>query len=395
MSRPTSQHRLSVGSSSLSVPTRHPYNRTPSHSGSLGTVTGNPRIGRRKSSTFSPAVNAAAIEAAVENGVADGSIAVNRRSSMSKAALSALNEGSYPSIPSSLPQGVSVPERSASSAIVDGPPLSSYSDKAKPKSRRASDGTRLTKKERAATGDLKCDQCGKAYKHGSCLTKHLWEHTPEWQYTSKLLISKHQQVQLLEAASVLVAMNQDPVSTNDSDNSSSPAASGSSDMHDEDVSSAETTPPPQAESSYRDSKRYSNTSSAYSRSYQSVFSSGSAPSHEQGFSHQRQWSASSNNRPFTANSSIADSYRDEDPQDLAAAVGLLSCSYGTPRTNPTGMPSDVPPVPPLPAKYASHNYTSYTRQNDVNMDDDESSEDERQRPDRIDEVDEGVFGKMD
>ena len=30
-----------------------------------------------------------------------------------------------------------------------------------------------------------------------------WEHTPEWQYTSKLLISKHQQVQLLEAASVL------------------------------------------------------------------------------------------------------------------------------------------------------------------------------------------------
>ncbi len=111
----------------------------------------------------------------MENGVADGSIAVNnRRSSMSIAALGALSDGSYPPVPSSLPHGVSVPERSTGSAIVDGPPLSSYADKAKPKARRASDATRLTKKEKAATGDLKCDQCGKAYKHGSCLTKHLY-----------------------------------------------------------------------------------------------------------------------------------------------------------------------------------------------------------------------------
>ena len=79
-------------------------------------------------------------------------------------------------MPSSLPQGISVPERvlGGSSAIVDGPPLSSFSDKAKLKMRRASDGTRLTKKEKAATGDLKCEQCGKAYKHGSCLNKHLY-----------------------------------------------------------------------------------------------------------------------------------------------------------------------------------------------------------------------------
>ncbi|TKA66747.1 hypothetical protein B0A55_10242 [Friedmanniomyces simplex] len=385
MSRPTSQHRLSVGASSL--PVRNSYARTHSHNTSLGTVTGNPRVSRRKSSTFTPAAHAAAMEAAVESGVADGSIAVNRRSSMSKAALGALNDGSYPSVPSSLPHGVSVPERSTGSALVDGPPLSSYTDKAKLKARRASDGTRLTKKEKAATGDLKCDQCGKAYKHGSCLTKHLWEHTPEWQYTSKLLISKHQQVQLLEAASVLVAMNQDPPSTNDSDNSSSPAASGSSDMRDDDVSSAETTPPPQIESSFRDSKRYSNTSSAYSRSYQSVFSSESAPSHEHGFSHQRQWSTSSNNRPFTASTSIAESYRDEDPQDLAAAVGLLSCSYGTPKTGPTGMPSDVPPVPPLPAKYATYKRAGQHGQHDVDMDGDESADD------RIE--DEGIFGKMD
>ncbi|KAK9475918.1 hypothetical protein V1514DRAFT_338554 [Lipomyces japonicus] len=57
--------------------------------------------------------------------------------------------------------------------------------------------------------ELKCELCGKGYKHISCLTKHLWEHTPEWTVTSKLLISKHQQVQLLEAASILVSMTEE------------------------------------------------------------------------------------------------------------------------------------------------------------------------------------------
>ena len=217
-----------------------------------------------------------------------------------------------------------------------------------------------------------------------------WEHTPQWQYTSKLLISKHQQVQLLEAASVLVAMNTDGNPTNDSDNSSSPAASGSSER-DDDLSSAETTPPPQADGSSRNSKRYSNPSSAYSRSYQSVFSE-SAPSGDHGFSHHRQWSSSSNTRPMTANASIVESYRDEDPQDLAAAVGLLSCSYGTPKSGPTALANDIPPVPPLPEKYANA-FPTYRVQRDVVMDD-ESSDDEPQTRTLHDD-DEGMFGKMD
>lgn len=193
-------------------------------------------------------------------------------------------------------------------------------------------------------------------------------------------------MQLLEAASVLVAMNQDGP-TNDSDNSSSPAASGSSDMRDDEASSTETTPPPQGE---HDTKRFSNNSSIYSRSYQSVFSSGSVPGQDNGFSHHRHWSASSNGRPLTGNTSIADSYRgDEDPQDLAAAVGLLSCSYGTPKSGAAGMPMDIPPVPPLPAKYLPHH-----EQEDVEMGDDESSDDEpATRND--DAEDHGVFGKMD
>lgn len=49
-----------------------------------------------------------------------------------------------------------------------------------------------------------CQECLKEYKHQNCLQKHKWEHTLAWQETSKLSISKHQQVQLLEAATVLI-----------------------------------------------------------------------------------------------------------------------------------------------------------------------------------------------
>lgn len=175
MSRPTPQHRLSVSSVASSLPARQSYSRT--HSMSSGTTNATHRIGRRKSSSFAPGANAAAIEAAVENGVADGSLAVNRRSSVSRAMLGSLNDGSHPAMPASLPHHATVPEHSTlgSDAVVDGPSLSSFPsiDKSKQR-RRASDGTRLlTKKEKAATGDLKCEHCGKAYKHGSCLNKHL------------------------------------------------------------------------------------------------------------------------------------------------------------------------------------------------------------------------------
>lgn len=173
MSRPTSQHRLSVGSNASSLPVRNAYNRSHSHTVSLGSVGSSHRVNRRKSSTFSPATNAAAL-AAVENAVADGTLPVNRRSSMSRAALGSLNDGSHPPMPSTLPHHISLPENN-SSAVVDGPALSSFQgvDKMKHRQRRASDGTRLTKKEKAATGELKCEHCGKGYKHGSCLNKHL------------------------------------------------------------------------------------------------------------------------------------------------------------------------------------------------------------------------------
>lgn len=193
-------------------------------------------------------------------------------------------------------------------------------------------------------------------------------------------------------------MNQDGPEagkTSDSEQSSaSPAASGSSDREDE-ISSAETTPPPHGESIHRHQKHYSNGSSAFSRSYQSVFSTSEGPTtNNDNFNHRRQWSQSSN-RPATANTSIAESYPGEDQADLAAAVGLLSCSYGTPQTGPVSMPGDIPPVPPLPARYQQQPRHSA----DIDMDEVSSSEDDvhSRKSHRFSKQDddEGVFGTMD
>jgi hypothetical protein len=258
-----------------------------------------------------------------------------------------------------------------------------------------------------------------------------WEHTPEWQYTSKLLISKHQQVQLLEAASVLVAMNQEPGSSRDSDHSSvSPPASGSA--LSDDLSSADTTPPPQiddhavgsfsrAHFGHRSSKRYSANSSAYSQSYQSTLFSDNGYSQHPG--HYRQWSNVSD-RPTTSGTSVAGSLQEEenDQADLAAAVGLLSCSYGTPKSGPVSNLYEIPPVPPLPAKFLGMNNPdsisgttlvtpqqssirgSYHNQRyqskDVDMDDDFADDDEYRRTHSgsrgraADDDDDGVFGRM-
>lgn len=54
---------------------------------------------------------------------------------------------------------------------------------------------------------FRCESCSKVYRHPSCLSKHRWEHSPHWASSSKLLLSKHQQVQLLEAATILIHLD--------------------------------------------------------------------------------------------------------------------------------------------------------------------------------------------
>ena len=253
-----------------------------------------------------------------------------------------------------------------------------------------------------------------------------WEHTPQWSYTSKLLISKHQQVQLLEAASVLVAMNGTP-DENDATppdsakdfasepESASPAASGESDH--ERQSSADTTPPPLAEgtlfagNSYL-RKRHS-SSGGFSRSYQSALS----PSSLSGVGYLGP--PSGELRPVSSGQNNTG----QEDRDLAAAVELLSCSFGS-NSGSRGtvtLPADAPPVPPVPAQYReqatsfsttgfissfpSRQPESFTRGElrrggrDVRMEDsgesgmDDDDFDKRSRA-RSEDDDDGVFGHM-
>ncbi|KAF2463298.1 uncharacterized protein BDR25DRAFT_246127 [Lindgomyces ingoldianus] len=436
MPRPTSQHRHSSSIAAGSLPKSRPH----SHSLSVGSINPAHRVTRRKS--MSSTANVAAMTAAAKGmsgAPLEGTATAARRSSKPASAFRgpALN---YPAMASSVPSNGSVyspgsynPAAKTEVVVTDGPPLATMPEhekgNSKSRMRRASEGSRLAKGEgkRTSGSELRCEKCGKGYKHSSCLTKHLWEHTPEWQYTSKLLISKHQQVQLLEAASVLVAMNQEGESARDSD-SASPPASGSSDVRDE-LSSTDTTPPPQIDDhavgsfprshfGHRSSKRYStNSSSAYSQSYQSAVFSDNGHG-----GHYRQWSNVSD-RPTTSGTSVAGSYHDHDDEndqaDLAAAVGLLSCSYGTPKTGPIALPPDVPPVPPLPAKFLGFNNPhsisgsttvtahqsslrryQYPESKDVDMDEESFADDDDFRHPhsrshgRIDEDDDAFFGRM-
>lgn len=262
-----------------------------------------------------------------------------------------------------------------------------------------------------------------------------WEHTPEWSYTSKLLISKHQQVQLLEAASVLVAMNSSAKNNhatatttttppdsgrdfNSDRDSASPSASGYSEQQDR--SSADTTPPPQLDAmntgtaSYRTFGQRHASGHGLSRSYQTATyatsAAGSIPS-VSGFGHFRQ--LSQDQRPTSSGRNTTG----QDDRELAAAVELLSCSFNSNGgSRAAHLPADAPPVPPLPAQYLDQGLStsfinsypsrapeSFTRGEfrhvDAKMEEGGESvagdddEDMRSRA-RSDEDDDGVFGRM-
>lgn len=213
--------------------------------------------------------------------------------------------------------------------------------------------------------------------------------------------------------------------------SASPAASGYSDQHDG-RSSADTTPPPQAEGlaqPFRSSKRLS-SGSGFSRSYQSAPSAaslaGSAPNGS-GFAYLRR--GSQDVRPTSSGNNATG----QDDQDLASRVSMLSCSIGS-NSGTVHLPPDAPPVPPVPAQYldqaglsssyfsggfaskATESYTrggkapeSFTRGDrgslsrlDSKMDDSgdstespaEDDDDDTQSRARSDDDDDGVFGRM-
>ncbi|EKD13081.1 uncharacterized protein L3040_007164 [Drepanopeziza brunnea f. sp. 'multigermtubi'] len=440
-SRALSQHRLSTSTNSASLPKSQAKNH--SHSVSSGSLIANHRVSRRKSVTSNTASNVAAMVAAAREAGNMGMPIAAHRNTMSKNGSGKIPAlGSLPSPPASLSgqryRLSSTGKLDRGESAIDDDQLDDIdvkdgSGSHQSRVRRASEGHHLTKDgKKAHGGDLKCEKCGKGYKHSSCLSKHLWEHTPEWSLTSKLLISKHQQVQLLEAASVLVAMNQDGItppdsakdSQSDQEESASPAPSGSSDLHDG-TSSADTTPPPGADmfnvySSGSYTGRHKRYSSGYSfsRSYQSTpgtnqLHNGSIPDSSTLGIHRQ---PSQERRPTSSGIN-----RNQEDYGLAAAVELLSCSFGstgTPRSVPVTLLEDAPPVPHIPERYLNEAFSgttltpnyhprqteSYTRHQvhrdgDIKMEESEESiaddeEYDRRFRGRSDEDDDGVFGRM-
>lgn len=182
-SRPLSQHRLSMSTHSGSLPKSHARNH--SHSVSSGSLIVNNRVTRRKSVSSNAANNVAAMVAAVRE-AGDTAVGIpisGRRNTMSKGASArSAALGSLPSPPASLPghrfrlTTNGKMDRGESAIDDDQNDDMDENDEKESKStrmRRASEGQHLTKDGKKAN-DLKCEKCGKGYKHSSCLSKHLF-----------------------------------------------------------------------------------------------------------------------------------------------------------------------------------------------------------------------------
>lgn len=150
----------------------------------MGSINNGHRATRRKSISSN---NSLAVAGALK-GASGAPHEMVRKSSKSNLLLKGHTGGSVPPMPSSLPNDG--PDYVAAnlgggaakhggSAVTDGPPLASMTEgekgNTKARIRRASEGSRLSKGEGKRTSgvELKCEKCGKGYKHSSCLTKHL------------------------------------------------------------------------------------------------------------------------------------------------------------------------------------------------------------------------------
>jgi hypothetical protein len=179
--------------SSSSFPHKSSYSsRQHAHSVSLGAMNPTHRISRRKSVNSAAATSAAHAVAAVLREQGDNSVnsTSHRRSLASRKGLESTSMGN----PSSLGTYFSRPVVGTSNvhATDHKPSAPSIEDdvveevqsleksmNSKGRNRRASEGAYLHAKGegKRLPSELRCDTCGKGYKHSSCLTKHMWVST--------------------------------------------------------------------------------------------------------------------------------------------------------------------------------------------------------------------------
>jgi hypothetical protein len=174
--------------SSGSFPHKNSHSsRQHSHSVSLGAMNPTHRISRRKSINSAAASSTVQAVAAVlrEQGESPMNTTSYRRSLGSRKGLESTSMGN----PSSLGTYFSRPVVGTSSVHTVGRKASTDSNEddavddelhieksiiSKGRNRRASEGSYLAKGEgKRLPAELRCDTCGKGYKHSSCLTKHM------------------------------------------------------------------------------------------------------------------------------------------------------------------------------------------------------------------------------
>lgn len=175
------------------APVRQPAARNHSHSISLGAVNANHRVTRRKSMTTTAAVQAAAAVAASlkdkdqgEAAAAMPVLASHRRAlsgrkgpeSTSMGTASGFSSYLSRSMHAASPESASGRKHSPASidenTAVDGTGPVGKPVSMKDRNRRASEGSHLMRGDgKRVPSELRCEQCGKGYKHSSCLTKHM------------------------------------------------------------------------------------------------------------------------------------------------------------------------------------------------------------------------------
>lgn len=191
--RPASQHRPTSSTTPMNVPIRNSGPRSHSHSVSLGTLNSHHRVTRRKSMTSN---NLTAMAAAVQgldeaswealvspdshNLPGQAANTFRRAESNSTVRPASSNQSSYTVLDQHQGHGINTPgfvPDTPDTEFADGqqehvPPESSK-PATKTRNRRASDGAQLIKADgKRVSGELRCEKCGKGYKHSSCLTKH-------------------------------------------------------------------------------------------------------------------------------------------------------------------------------------------------------------------------------
>lgn len=202
LARSQGQHRLSISSTpSHNLPIRHTAARHHSHSVSLGSVNPSHRVTRRKSMTSSMVNNVAAIVAAIK--VADESpvtraVPSTRRSfTMKSGGTRGVETVTFAKGGGSMvepPRGENgedfatgfggMKDYADEDVLVDENASIANDGPSRSRARRASEGAHLSKSEgKRSSGDLRCEKCGKGYKHSSCLTKHLLVHPSHTLFT--------------------------------------------------------------------------------------------------------------------------------------------------------------------------------------------------------------------